>query len=161
MAHCPANSVVMCRSVSTAQRQLRACRGVTFAIAHVRGGGDLGQYWHLDGKMGNKPRTFEDTLAAATHLIQVSCCQPAFMPPLLLCTASAVSRITSCTRWVSDMRTRVWRVIVWLSVRGVRSLTYTVCATHRQTKTSCMHQYHREATVCCLSCWWTQKMSQV
>ena len=46
-------------------------RGVIFAIAHVRGGGDLGQYWYLDGKMGNKPNTFKDTVAAATHLIQV------------------------------------------------------------------------------------------
>ena len=37
----------------------------------MRGGGDLGQYWHLDGKLGNKPNTFKDTIAAATHLIQV------------------------------------------------------------------------------------------
>lgn len=47
------------------------CRGVIVAIAHVRGGGDLGQYWYLDGKMGNKPNTFKDTVAVAIHLIQV------------------------------------------------------------------------------------------
>ena len=47
------------------------CRGVIFAIAHVRGGGDLGQYWYLDGRLGNKPNTFKDTVAAATHLIKV------------------------------------------------------------------------------------------
>ncbi len=55
------------------QHGMLLCRGVIFAIAHVRGGGDLGQYWYLDGKMGNKPNTFKDTIAAATHLIQVCC----------------------------------------------------------------------------------------
>ena len=49
-------------------------RGVIFAIAHVRGGGDLGQYWHLDGKLGSKRNTFKDTIAAATYLIKVRCC---------------------------------------------------------------------------------------
>ena len=58
----------------------RVCRGVIFAIAHVRGGGDLGQYWYLDGKMGNKPNTFKDTVAAATHLIQVCLLQQAGRP---------------------------------------------------------------------------------
>ena len=56
------------------QAQFLVQRGVIFAIAHVRGGGDLGQYWYLDGKMGNKLNTFEDTIAAATHLIQVCRC---------------------------------------------------------------------------------------
>lgn len=55
------------------------CRGFIFAIAHVRGGGDLGQYWHLDGRLGNKPNTFKDTVAAATHLIKVSGCLPAML----------------------------------------------------------------------------------
>ena len=44
-------------------------RGFGFAIAHVRGGGELGRRWYLDGKMENKPNTFTDALACARHLI--------------------------------------------------------------------------------------------
>ncbi|KAK9909106.1 hypothetical protein WJX75_007225 [Coccomyxa subellipsoidea] len=44
-------------------------RGFIYAIAHVRGGGDLGQYWYLDGKMLNKNNTFLDLIAAAQLLI--------------------------------------------------------------------------------------------
>lgn len=47
------------------------CRGFIYAIAHVRGGGDLGQYWYLDGKMLNKNNTFLDLIAAAQLLIAV------------------------------------------------------------------------------------------
>ena len=60
------------------------CRGFIFAIAHVRGGGDLGQYWYLDGRLGNKPNTFKDTVAAATHLIKVYRCLPAMLISNLL-----------------------------------------------------------------------------
>jgi oligopeptidase B len=45
-------------------------RGVVFAIAHVRGGGDLGKTWHDDGKMQKKINTFTDFIAAAEHLIE-------------------------------------------------------------------------------------------
>jgi oligopeptidase B len=44
-------------------------RGVTFAIAHVRGGGELGKRWHDDGKMLNKRNTFTDFIACADHLV--------------------------------------------------------------------------------------------
>lgn len=43
-------------------------RGVTFAIAHIRGGGDLGEEWHDAGKMMNKKNTFTDFIACAEHL---------------------------------------------------------------------------------------------
>jgi oligopeptidase B len=43
-------------------------RGVVYAIAHVRGGGELGRHWYLDGKLANKPHTFEDFVAAARYL---------------------------------------------------------------------------------------------
>ena len=33
-------------------------RGITFAIAHVRGGGDLGDTWHTEGKMKLKKIPF-------------------------------------------------------------------------------------------------------
>jgi oligopeptidase B len=44
-------------------------RGVVYAIAHVRGGGDLGKDWHDQGKMMAKKNTFSDFIACAEHLI--------------------------------------------------------------------------------------------
>jgi oligopeptidase B len=44
-------------------------RGVIFAIAHVRGGGDLGKRWHEQGRMMNKKNTFTDFIACAEHLV--------------------------------------------------------------------------------------------
>ncbi len=43
-------------------------RGVAFAIAHVRGGNELGEEWHDAGKMMNKKNTFTDFIACAEHL---------------------------------------------------------------------------------------------
>ena len=40
-------------------------RGVVFAIAHVRGGGDLGRSWYEAGKMAHKTITFTDFIACA------------------------------------------------------------------------------------------------
>lgn len=45
-------------------------RGVVFAIAHVRGGGDLGKRWHDDGRMERKMNTFTDFIACAEHLFE-------------------------------------------------------------------------------------------
>ena len=44
-------------------------RGLTFAIAHVRGGGELGKRWHDDGRMLAKRNTFTDFIAVAERLI--------------------------------------------------------------------------------------------
>jgi len=44
-------------------------RGVAFAIAHVRGGGELGRGWYEDGKFFAKANTFTDFVACARHLI--------------------------------------------------------------------------------------------
>jgi oligopeptidase B len=44
-------------------------RGVTFAIAHVRGGGELGRHWYEDGKLLHKRNTFTDFVACAQHLV--------------------------------------------------------------------------------------------
>ncbi|QXC61200.1 S9 family peptidase [Aquihabitans sp. G128] len=44
-------------------------RGVVFAIAHVRGGGELGRGWYEHGKFGEKANTFTDFVAAARHLV--------------------------------------------------------------------------------------------
>jgi oligopeptidase B len=44
-------------------------RGVTWALAHPRGGGELGRNWYLQGKLLNKATTFTDMIAVAEHLI--------------------------------------------------------------------------------------------
>ena len=44
-------------------------RGVVFAVAHVRGGGELGRFWYEDGKKLTKKNTFTDFVACARHLI--------------------------------------------------------------------------------------------
>ncbi len=44
-------------------------RGVTIALAHIRGGGDLGKPWHDDGRMMSKKNTFTDFIACAEHLV--------------------------------------------------------------------------------------------
>ncbi len=45
-------------------------RGFIFAIAHIRGGGDLGRPWYLDGKFLKKKNTFKDFIACAEYLIE-------------------------------------------------------------------------------------------
>ncbi len=44
-------------------------RGWVFAIAHIRGGGELGRRWYEDGKLLRKRHTFEDFVACAQHLV--------------------------------------------------------------------------------------------
>ena len=44
-------------------------RGFVFAIAHVRGGGDLGEAWYRAGKLEHKPNTFSDFIACAEQLL--------------------------------------------------------------------------------------------
>ena len=45
-------------------------RGVIFAVAHVRGGGEMGRAWYEDGKLMAKKNTFTDFIAAGTHLVE-------------------------------------------------------------------------------------------
>jgi oligopeptidase B len=45
-------------------------RGVTYAMAHIRGGRDMGESWYIQGKLMNKRNTFTDFIAAADYLVQ-------------------------------------------------------------------------------------------
>ena len=51
-------------------------RGVIHAIAHVRGGGELGKPWHDAGRMHNKRNTFTDFIASAERLIALRYTSP-------------------------------------------------------------------------------------
>lgn len=44
-------------------------RGVIFAVAHIRGGGELGRAWYEKGKRFYKRNTFTDFIACAEHLV--------------------------------------------------------------------------------------------
>ena len=54
-------------------------RGVVFAIAHIRGGGDLGRSWYEAGKMAKKQTTFDDFIACAEKLIASGRTTPALL----------------------------------------------------------------------------------
>ncbi|HVC69765.1 MAG TPA: S9 family peptidase [Acidimicrobiales bacterium] len=51
-------------------------RGFVFAIAHVRGGGELGRRWYEGGKLLAKPNTFTDFVACARHLVDCGWTSP-------------------------------------------------------------------------------------
>ena len=52
-------------------------RGFVFAIAHVRGGGEMGRPWYDDGKVLHKRNTFTDFIACAEHLVREGFTNPA------------------------------------------------------------------------------------
>lgn len=52
-------------------------RGVVFAIAHVRGGGDRGRRWYDEGKLERKPNSFTDLVACAEALVAQGWTTPA------------------------------------------------------------------------------------
>ena len=52
-------------------------RGFIFAIAHVRGGGELGEAWYRAGKLAHKQNSFDDFIACAEHLIAEGLTTPA------------------------------------------------------------------------------------
>jgi oligopeptidase B len=48
-------------------------RGFVWALAHPRGGGELGRQWYLDGKLLAKQNSFGDTIACGQYLVDAGC----------------------------------------------------------------------------------------
>jgi prolyl oligopeptidase len=51
--------------------------GGVYAVAHVRGGGEFGEEWHLAGKQATKPNTYKDLIACAEYLVKQGYGSPA------------------------------------------------------------------------------------
>ncbi len=51
-------------------------RGMVFAVAHVRGGGEMGRLWYERGKLLEKKNSFTDFVAVGRHLIDAEVCRP-------------------------------------------------------------------------------------
>ena len=51
-------------------------RGMVFAIAHVRGGGEMGRRWYDEGHLAAKHNTFDDFAAVAAHLVERGVTRP-------------------------------------------------------------------------------------
>ena len=49
-------------------------RGFVFAIAHVRGGGEMGRQWYENGKLLKKKNTFRDFISCAEYLVEMKYC---------------------------------------------------------------------------------------
>jgi len=54
-------------------------RGVIFAVAHVRGGGEMGRQWYEDGKLLHKRNTFTDFVSCGEHLVETGVTTPSRM----------------------------------------------------------------------------------
>ncbi len=51
-------------------------RGIVYAVAHVRGGGEMGRSWYEGGRMEHKANTFSDFIACARHLVASGVARP-------------------------------------------------------------------------------------
>ncbi len=81
-------------------------RGVVFAIAHIRGGGELGKKWHDDGRMMKKMNTFTDFIDSAESLIKMGWADKA---RIAIEGASAGGLLMGA---VTNLRPDLWRAVV-------------------------------------------------
>ncbi|MGH9076934.1 MAG: S9 family peptidase [Acidimicrobiales bacterium] len=81
-------------------------RGMTFAIAHVRGGGEMGRRWYEEGRLVHKANTFGDFVACAEHLVAAGHTSPG---ALVIRGGSAGGLLVGA---VANMRPDLWRAVV-------------------------------------------------
>lgn len=81
-------------------------RGVIYAVAHVRGGGELGKRWHDEGRMLNKRNSFTDFIACAEHLISERYTEPS---QLVIEGGSAGGLLVAA---VTNMRPDLFRAVI-------------------------------------------------
>jgi oligopeptidase B len=81
-------------------------RGFVFAIAHVRGGGELGRAWYEQGRLEHKRNTFTDFIACAEHLIAAGQTSP---ERLVIRGGSAGGLLMGA---VSNLRPDLWTAVV-------------------------------------------------
>ena len=81
-------------------------RGVIYAAAHVRGGGEMGERWWEDGSMLNKMNTFTDFIACSEHLID----EGYAAPDGLVATGGSAGGLLMGA--IANMRPDLYRIIV-------------------------------------------------
>ncbi len=81
-------------------------RGVIFACAHVRGGGEMGRPWHDHGRVLNKRNSFTDFIACAEHLVREHYTDPS---QLVIEGGSAGGLLMGA---VTNMRPELFRAVV-------------------------------------------------
>jgi oligopeptidase B len=81
-------------------------RGFVFAIAHIRGGGEMGRRWYEDGKLLHKKHTFTDFIACAEHLVADRWTSP---DRLVIRGGSAGGLLMGA---VTNMRPDLWAAVV-------------------------------------------------
>ena len=81
-------------------------RGLIYAVAHVRGGGELGKRWHDEGRMLSKRNSFTDFIACAGHLIDAGYTAPS---QLVIEGGSAGGLLVAA---VTNMRPDLFRAVI-------------------------------------------------
>ena len=81
-------------------------RGFIWAIAHIRGGEEMGRQWYEDGKMLNKKNTFLDFIACAEYLVKSGYTSPEKMFAM---GGSAGGLLVGA---VTNMRPDLWRGVI-------------------------------------------------
>ncbi len=81
-------------------------RGFIYAVAHVRGGGEMGEEWRDSGRMLNKMNTFTDYIACAENLI----CRGFTNPKRMVAVGGSAGGLLVGT--VANMRPDLFRVVV-------------------------------------------------
>lgn len=81
-------------------------RGFAYAIAHIRGGDDMGYQWYLDGKLEKRQNTFNDFVDAAKGLIAAGFASPG---NISISGGSAGGELMGA---VTNMNPELWRAVV-------------------------------------------------